>query len=62
MPSKASAYISYALLHLSAVGQSYFDSKGKNGLKIIFPRKCQNCIFVGIKDVKCAGRFVREAY
>ena len=36
MPSKASADISYALLHLSAVGQSYFDSKGKNGLKSYF--------------------------
>ena len=36
MPSKASAYTSYARLHLSAAGQSYFDSKGKNGLKSYF--------------------------
>lgn len=32
MPAEASAYASYALLHLYAVGQSYFDSKGKDGL------------------------------
>jgi len=29
MPFEANTYTSYTLLHLYAVGQSYFDSKGR---------------------------------